>query len=70
MADVVPVAEAGLKLQKEVPPQVALAKLQAERAASFSASCTSLEGTIADRESSVTQLCDGLRAFQTHVANI
>lgn len=46
-----------------------LVKLQSERAASFSVRWTSLEGTVTERESSVTESRDKLSALQTQMAS-
>lgn len=62
-ADVVTMAKARLTFQRQLPPQVALVNWQAERISLLSAQGTSLEGTTAERESSVPQLGDGLSAL-------
>lgn len=56
ITDVVAVAEAWLQSQQKLPLQVALVKSQAKRISALSACCTSLEGTIAESQSSATQI--------------
>lgn len=65
MADAVARAEARLKSQQELSPQLALFKSQDKTIAAFSALCRSLEGITAEGKSLVTKLRDELVRYRT-----
>lgn len=70
MADVVTVAEAGLKSKQGQLWHVALVQSQAGRIPACSARFASLEGTITERKSLAVQVLHGLSTLPTKAANI
>lgn len=70
MTNVVAVAEARLKSLQELPQSVALVKSKAEKLVALTAQSTSLQGIIAESESSLAPLHDELGSRQTQVPDL